>query len=52
VNIFDGTERLVKAGNLQRDQHQIDISTLGNGSYLVQVIADDRTGTQRLVVQR
>ena len=35
VNIFDGTGRLVKAVKWQRDQAPIDISTLGNGSYLV-----------------
>ena len=52
VNIFDSVGKLASSVTLQRDEQFIDISTLGNGSYLVQVIADDRTGTQRLVVQR
>ena len=52
VNIFDSVGKLVRSVMLQRDDQFIDISSLGNGSYLVQVIAEDRTGTQRLVVQR
>lgn len=52
VNIFDSVGKLANSVTLQRDDQFIDISSLGNGSYLVQVIADDRTGTQRLVVQR
>lgn len=52
VNIFDSVGELVRSVTLQREEQFIDISTLSNGSYLVQVIAADRTGTQRLVVQR
>jgi hypothetical protein len=52
VNIFDSMGKLALSGSLQRDEQYIDISALGNGSYLVQVISDDRIGMQRLVVQR
>ena len=51
LKIFDALGKIVFQSAVSSPQSSVDVSNYDNGIYFVQLNAEDKTGTQKLVIQ-
>ena len=51
LKIFDALGKIVFQSTVSSPQSSVDVGNFDNGIYYVQLNAEDKTGTQKLIIQ-